>query len=88
MPAADTCRTRRNWQNAPCVAREQYAHGAWLVELARTEDPTGVAFETARALGVRERPGWTALETLCSAPRKHAWKFGRHAWRVTRTKSI
>jgi hypothetical protein len=22
------------------------------------------------------------------APRKHAWKFGRHAWRGTRAKSI
>ncbi len=50
-------------------AREHYAHGAWLVELTRTEDPAGVAFEVARALGVRERPGWSALETLCSALR-------------------
>ncbi|MBV9324596.1 MAG: AAA family ATPase [Chloroflexi bacterium] len=46
------------------AARGRYAHGAWLVELARITDPAGVTPEVARALGVRERPGSSPLETL------------------------
>jgi predicted ATPase len=44
--------------------REQYAHGAWLVELAPVADPTQVAGTVAAALGIRERPGSNPLETL------------------------
>src|SRR5215471_3863180 len=49
---------------AAMAAHERYAHGVWLVELAPIGDPEGVATEVARALSVRERPGWSALETL------------------------
>ncbi len=45
-------------------ARTRYAHGVWFVGLAPIVDPAGVSLEVARALGIRERPGWTPLETL------------------------
>ena len=46
------------------AARHRYAHGAWLVSLAPISDPERVAAEVARALRIRERPGWNALDTL------------------------
>jgi predicted ATPase/DNA-binding CsgD family transcriptional regulator len=51
------------------AAGERYAHGPWLVELASIGDPAGVAAEVARALAIRERPGWSTLDTLRSALR-------------------
>ncbi|MBV9579811.1 MAG: tetratricopeptide repeat protein, partial [Chloroflexi bacterium] len=54
---------------AAAAARERYAHGAWLVELARVTDPSEVTLELARTLGVRERPGASPLETLRAALR-------------------
>ena len=50
-------------------AHRRYAHGAWLVELAPLGDPSEVAAEVARALRVRERPGWSPLETLAAVLR-------------------
>jgi predicted ATPase/DNA-binding CsgD family transcriptional regulator len=49
--------------------RERYAHGVWLVELARISDSSGVAAEVARTLGVRDRLGSSPLETLRSVLR-------------------
>jgi predicted ATPase/DNA-binding CsgD family transcriptional regulator len=51
------------------AARERYAHGAWLVELAPVSNSAGVATEVARTLGIRERPGSTTVETLCDVLR-------------------
>ena len=48
------------------TAQQRYAHGAWLVGLAAIADPAGVPAEVARALRIRERPGWNALDTLRS----------------------
>ena len=48
------------------VVRDNYAQGAWLVELGAVTDPTQVAAKVAAALGVRERPGSNPLETLGS----------------------
>jgi predicted ATPase/DNA-binding SARP family transcriptional activator len=49
------------------VARDlvgAYPDGVWLVELAPLSDPTLVAQVVAQAVGVREQPGRTLLETL------------------------
>jgi predicted ATPase/DNA-binding CsgD family transcriptional regulator len=54
---------------AAAMARERYAHGAWLVELARVSDPSGVAPEVVRTLGVREQLGSSPLESLRSVLR-------------------
>jgi predicted ATPase/class 3 adenylate cyclase len=42
----------------------RFADGAWLAELAALGDPSQVASEIARALGVSEMPGQPALETV------------------------
>ena len=56
-------KTRLALATATAVS-DNYAHGAWLVELASVTDPTQVAAKVAAALGVRERPGSNPLETL------------------------
>src|SRR5205085_12034022 len=38
----------------------------WLVDLAPLRDPSLVASETAKVLGVREEPGRPFVETLCA----------------------
>jgi len=49
-----------------------YRDGAWLVDLAPLRDPSIVASEAAKVLGVREEPGRPLIETLCAhlKPRK------------------
>jgi predicted ATPase/transcriptional regulator with XRE-family HTH domain len=42
----------------------RYADGVWLVELAALSDPGLVPEGVALALGVREQPGYSVLETL------------------------
>jgi predicted ATPase len=46
--------------------REQYAHGAWLVELAPIHDAARIPAAVGSALGIRERPESSTLETLWS----------------------
>src|SRR5262249_50876963 len=43
---------------------EEYADGAWLVELAALSDPGLVVQSVASALGVREEPGRLLMQTL------------------------
>jgi len=42
----------------------EYPDGAWLVELANARDAADVARQAAAALGIREEPGRTVVETL------------------------
>ncbi|HEY2595038.1 MAG TPA: NB-ARC domain-containing protein, partial [Chloroflexota bacterium] len=49
---------------AAAAVQDQYAYGAWLVELAQINDPTMVATAVAHALRIRERPGLDMLEVL------------------------
>jgi predicted ATPase/DNA-binding CsgD family transcriptional regulator len=51
------------------TAREGYAHGVWLVELARVSEPSGVASEVVRTLGIREQLGFSPVESLRSVLR-------------------
>ena len=43
-----------------------YRDGVWLVDLAPLRDPSIVASEAAKVLGVREEPGRPLIETLCA----------------------
>jgi predicted ATPase/DNA-binding CsgD family transcriptional regulator len=52
-----------------CETVPGYPDGAWLVELADTEDPSLVARRVAAALGVREEPDRPLTETLTVALR-------------------
>jgi len=52
-----------------CETVPGYPDGAWLVELADTEDPALVARRVAAALGVREEPDRPLAETLTVALR-------------------
>jgi len=45
---------------------ESYRDGAWLVDLAPIRDPSIVASEAAKVLGVREEPGRPLIKTLCA----------------------
>ncbi len=47
-------------------ALDSYRDGAWLVDLAPLRDPSIIASETAKVLGVREEPGRRLIETLCA----------------------
>jgi predicted ATPase len=55
-------KTRLAEQVARRVA-DQFADGAWLVELAQVADPASVPAVVAAALGVREQPGRTLSDT-------------------------
>ncbi len=46
-----------------------YRDGVWLIELAPLSDPTLIAQAVASALGVREQPGRSLLQTLQDALR-------------------
>ena len=52
-----------------CEIVSGYPDGAWLVELADTEDPSLVARRAAATLGVREEPDRPLAETLTAALR-------------------
>jgi predicted ATPase len=56
-------KTRLAGQVARAVAA-RFADGAWLVELASVRDPAQVAAVVAGVLGVRERPGVPAGESV------------------------
>ena len=43
---------------------DEYADGAWLVELASRSDPASLAQAVTTALGIREQPSRTVLATL------------------------
>ena len=58
-------KTRLSLQIAGDVL-ESYRDGAWLVDLAPIRDPSIVASEAAKVLGVREEPGRPLIETLCA----------------------
>ncbi len=58
-------KTRLSLQIAGDVL-ESYRDGAWLVDLAPLRDPSIVASEAAKVLGVREEPGRPLIETLCA----------------------
>ena len=45
---------------------DTYRDGAWFVDLAPIREPSLVASETAKVLGVREEPGNPILRTLCA----------------------
>jgi non-specific serine/threonine protein kinase len=47
--------------------RQNYAGGAWLVRLASLVDPAQVPAAVLATLGLRERPGWPALESLVAS---------------------
>jgi non-specific serine/threonine protein kinase len=49
---------------AAAAVQEQYAYGAWLVELAQVNDPAQVPTAVAHALRIRERPGLDIVEVL------------------------
>jgi non-specific serine/threonine protein kinase len=55
---------------AAAAARDRYAQGAWLVDLAPIVDGARVPSVIATALGIRERPGWSVLDTLTSELRQ------------------
>ncbi len=57
-------KTRLSLQMAGDVL-ESYRDGAWLVDLAPIRDPSIMASEVAKVLGVREEPGGLLIETLC-----------------------
>jgi predicted ATPase/DNA-binding CsgD family transcriptional regulator len=51
----------------------EYSDGVWLVDLAALSDPNLVAQVSAAALGIREAPGRSVLETLIDVlSRRHA----------------
>ena len=58
-------KTRLSLQIAADVL-ESYRDGAWLVDLAPIRDPSIMASEAAKVLGVREEPGRLLIETLCA----------------------
>ena len=58
-------KTRLSLQIAGDVL-DSYRDGAWFVDLAPLRDPTVVASEAAKVLGVREEPGRSLIETLCA----------------------
>ena len=64
-------KTRLSLQIAGDVL-DSYRDGAWLVDLAPIRDPSIMASEAAKVLGVREEPGRLLIETLCAhlKPRK------------------
>jgi predicted ATPase/class 3 adenylate cyclase len=43
-----------------------YPDGVWFIDLQTIRDPSLVAGETARVLGVREEPGRPLVQTLCA----------------------
>jgi predicted ATPase/class 3 adenylate cyclase len=45
---------------------DSYRDGAWFVDLAPLRDPSIMASEAAKVLGVREEPGRPLIETLCA----------------------
>jgi predicted ATPase/class 3 adenylate cyclase len=58
-------KTRLSLQIAGDVL-ESYRDGVWLVDLAPIRDPSIVASEAAKVLGVREEPGRPLMETVCA----------------------
>ena len=58
-------KTRLSLQIAGDVL-DSYRDGAWLVDLAPIRDPSIMASEAAKVLGVREEPGRLLIETLCA----------------------
>ncbi len=58
-------KTRLSLQIAGDVL-DSYRDGAWLVDLAPVRDPSIMASEAAKVLGVREEPGRLLIETLCA----------------------
>ena len=58
-------KTRLSLQIARDVL-DSYRDGAWLVDLAPIRDPSIMASEAAKVLGVREEPGRLLIETLCA----------------------
>jgi predicted ATPase/class 3 adenylate cyclase len=56
-------KTRLALQVAAEVVQE-YADGAWLIELAGLEEPSLAPQQVMRVLGVREQPGQTPTDTL------------------------
>ena len=58
-------KTRLSLQIAGRVL-DSYRDGAWFVDLAPIRDPSIMASETAKVLGVREEPGRLLIETLCA----------------------
>ncbi|MFY9512013.1 MAG: tetratricopeptide repeat protein [Rubrivivax sp.] len=46
--------------------RHDFPDGVWFVDLSPIRDPALVASEAAQALGLRDEPGRTLLQTLCS----------------------
>ena len=58
-------KTRLSLQIAGDVL-DSYRDGAWLVDLAPIRDPSIMASEAAKVLGVREEPGRPLIETLCA----------------------
>jgi predicted ATPase/serine/threonine protein kinase len=51
-------------------ALDRFADGVWFVDLAPITDPGLVASALASALGVRERPGVSALDAVCDHARE------------------
>ena len=58
-------KTRLSLQIAGDVL-DSYRDGAWFVDLAPIRDPSIMASEAAKVLGVREEPGRPLIETLCA----------------------
>ena len=58
-------KTRLSLQVAAEVMAE-YPEGAWFLDLSPIRDPALVVVEAAQVLGVREEPGHTLLQTLCT----------------------
>jgi predicted ATPase/DNA-binding NarL/FixJ family response regulator len=58
------CGKTRLALEAAAAAREDFADGVWLVELAAVDDPALVPQAVAAALGVREAPGRPLVESL------------------------
>ncbi len=57
-------KTRLAVQVAGQMSEEEFGDGVWYVDLAPTTDPDNVAATVARALGVPDQPGSSAMDTV------------------------
>jgi predicted ATPase/class 3 adenylate cyclase/DNA-binding CsgD family transcriptional regulator len=64
LTGAGGCGKTRLALQAAADAMDRHPDGVWWVELARLEEPALVPATVIAALGLREVPGWTLVDTL------------------------
>jgi len=72
MTGTGGCGKTRLALEVAATLREQFADGVWYVELAGIGEPALVPIAVATALGMREAPGRSAIETLRQSLRDRA----------------